>query len=174
MSEISVSGVQCDNTTGRVIQLSLPCPLEPFADDCGETRSHCLTGEIPQDMAELSFLEVLNLSFNSFTGKIPTGTQFQGFDSQSFMGDPRLCGAPLPKNCSDKEDHAEPVETSDGQEDEFLSCFYIGIGVGFATAFWGVCIAIFFNKNFRHSYFRFLYRMQDKLEMVVLEMNRFH
>ncbi|XP_054813985.1 receptor-like protein EIX2 isoform X2 [Prosopis cineraria] len=152
-----------------------------------------MSGKIPPEIFSLTGLQHLNLSHNQFEGNMPneirnmktlesldlasnqfSGTQFQGFDSQSFMGDPRLCGAPLPKNCSDKEDHAEPVETSDGQEDEFLSCFYIGIGVGFATAFWGVCIAIFFNKNFRHSYFRFLYRMQDKLEMVVLEMNRFH
>ncbi|XP_054790989.1 receptor-like protein EIX2 [Prosopis cineraria] len=138
-----------------------------------DLASNQLSGEIPQDRAELSFLEGLNLSFNNFTGKIPTGTQLQGFDPQSFMGNPRLCGAPLPKNCTDKEEHIEPVETNDSQEDESLFYFYVGIGVGFATGFWGVCIAIFFNKNFRHSYFRFLYRIQDKLDMGVLKTNRF-
>ncbi|XP_054816946.1 receptor-like protein 35 [Prosopis cineraria] len=138
-----------------------------------DLASNQLSGEIPQDIAELSFLEALNISFNNFTGKIPTRTQLQGFDPQSFMGNPRLCGAPLPKNCTDKEEHIEPVETNDSQEDEFLFYFYVGIGVGFATGFWGVCIAIFFNKNFRHSYFRFLYRIQDKLDMGVLKTNRF-
>ncbi|KAI9101435.1 hypothetical protein K1719_023917 [Acacia pycnantha] len=124
-------------------------------------------------MAQLSFLEVMNLSFNHFSGKIPIGTQLQGFDAQSYIGNPQLCGAPLPKNCEDQKD-IKPVEENEGPDDEFLPSFYMALGVGFAVAFWGVCGAIFFNRNIRNSYFRFLYHIRDKLYMmVVVKMNCF-
>ncbi|XP_054812545.1 receptor-like protein EIX1 [Prosopis cineraria] len=67
------------------------------------------TGEIPRSLAQLSFLGTLNLSFNNFSRTIPLGTQLQGFDELSYIGNPELCGAPLPKNCSDKKE-AKPIE----------------------------------------------------------------
>ncbi|XP_028755418.1 receptor-like protein EIX1 [Neltuma alba] len=131
------------------------------------------SGEIPQSLAQLSFLGTLNLSFNNFSGMIPSGTQLQGFNVLSYIGNLGLCGAPLPKNCTHKD--VKPTEGNYSEEDEFLSSFYIGIGVGFAVAFWGVCAVIFFNNNFRHSYFRFLYHIRDKFYvMVILRINRFH
>ncbi|XP_054813703.1 receptor-like protein EIX1 isoform X1 [Prosopis cineraria] len=132
------------------------------------------SGEIPRSLAQLSFLGTLNLSFNNFSRMIPLGTQLQGFDELSYIGNPELCGAPLPKNCSDKKD-VKPIEENDtDQEDEFLASFYIASGVGFFVAFWGVCIAIFCISSFRNSYFRFLFSIRDKLYvMVALTMNRF-
>ncbi|KAI9101403.1 hypothetical protein K1719_023885 [Acacia pycnantha] len=133
-----------------------------------------LSGEIPQSMAQLSFLGVMNLSFNNFSGKIPIGTQLQGFDAQSYIGNPQLCGAPLSKNCEDQKDIKPVVKENESPDDEFLPSFYMASGVGFAVAFWGVCGAIFFNRNFRYSYFRFLYLIGDKLYMMVaLKMNCF-
>ncbi|XP_054813232.1 receptor-like protein EIX2 [Prosopis cineraria] len=133
-----------------------------------------LSGEIPQSITQLSFLEVLDLSFNNFSGKIPLGTQLQGFDPQSYIGNPELCGVPLPKNCAADQKDIKPIEQNENQEDEFLPSFYMGLGVGFAIAFWGVCGAIFFNRNFRCSYFRFLYHVRDKLYvLMVLKVNRF-
>ncbi|XP_054782781.1 receptor-like protein EIX2 [Prosopis cineraria] len=133
-----------------------------------------LSGEIPSSMGELSFLGTLNLSFNNFIGKIPSGTQLRGFDVQSYIGNPNLCGAPLPNNCTDNED-LKPTEKNGSEEDEFLTSFYIGSGVGFALAFWIVCGAIFFNKSVRHSYFRFLYGIRDKLYvMMAITLNRFN
>ncbi|XP_054813705.1 receptor-like protein EIX2 isoform X3 [Prosopis cineraria] len=133
-----------------------------------------ISGEIPRSLAQLSFLGTLNLSFNNFSRMIPLGTQLQGFDELSYIGNPELCGAPLPKNCSDKKD-VKPIEENDtDQEDEFLASFYIASGVGFFVAFWGVCIAIFCISSFRNSYFRFLFSIRDKLYvMVALTMNRF-
>ncbi|XP_054813222.1 receptor-like protein EIX2 [Prosopis cineraria] len=138
-----------------------------------DLANNLLSGEIPQSIAQLSFLEVLDLSFNNFSGKIPLGTQLQGFAAQSYTGNPELCGVPLPKNCADQND-MKPVEENDNQENEFLPSFYMGLGVGFAIAFWGVCGAIFFNRNFRCTYFRFFYHIRDKLYvLMVLKMNRF-
>ncbi|XP_028755447.1 receptor-like protein EIX1 isoform X2 [Neltuma alba] len=138
-----------------------------------DLASNRLSGEIPPSLAQLTFLGTLNLSFNNFSGKIPSGTQLQGFDPQCYAGNSELCGAPLQKNCTDQQD-MEPIEGNNSQGDEFLPSFYIGLGVGFATAFWGVNVAIFFNRNVRHSYFRFLYYIRDELYVtMVLRMNCF-
>ncbi|XP_028789608.1 receptor-like protein EIX1 [Neltuma alba] len=61
-------GVQCDNTTGRVMELSLPCSQQdPFVADCGEKKPRCLTGEIHlSSLLQLEFLDYLDLSFNDF------------------------------------------------------------------------------------------------------------
>lgn len=138
-----------------------------------DLSSNRLFGEIPQSMSTLSFLSSLNMSFNNFSGKIPSGTQFQGFGALSFIGNPELCGYPLPKNCTHED--AKPIGENDEKESEFMSSFYIGAGVGFATAFWGVCGAIFFNRTCRHTFFKFLDCVKDKLYvMVVLKMNCLH
>ncbi|ESR65503.1 hypothetical protein CICLE_v10010397mg [Citrus x clementina] len=60
-----------------------------------------LSGGIPQSISSLTFLSHLNLSDNNLTGKIPLGTQLQGFNASCFAGN-NLCGAPLPKNCTDQ------------------------------------------------------------------------
>ncbi|KAH9803412.1 hypothetical protein KPL71_001753 [Citrus sinensis] len=59
-----------------------------------------LSGEIPQSMSSLKFLNHLNLSNNNLTGKIPSSTQLQSFDASSFSGND-LCRAPLSGNCSE-------------------------------------------------------------------------
>ncbi|XP_028785859.1 receptor-like protein EIX2 [Neltuma alba] len=66
-------GVQCDNTTGRVMELSLPCSQQdPFVADCGEKKPHCLTGEIHlSSLLQLEFLNYLDLSFNDFHAIVP-------------------------------------------------------------------------------------------------------
>ena len=62
------------------------------------SRNH-LFGEIPSSMSNLFFLSYLNLSHNHFSGAIPLGTQLQSFDALSYIGNPQLCGDPLPKTC---------------------------------------------------------------------------
>ncbi|XP_028755423.1 receptor-like protein EIX2 [Neltuma alba] len=171
----ALTGLQSLNLSHNQFEGNIPKEIGNMKQlESVDLANNRLSGEIPQSMAKLSFLAVLNLSFNNFIGKIPLGTQLQGFDAQSYIGNPDLCGPPLQKNCTDDEDKNSNIE-SDNQDDEFLSFFYIGLGVGFAVAFWGVCGAIFLNRNFRHSYFTFLYFIRDKLYvMAVLMINRNH
>ncbi|KAF5771088.1 putative leucine-rich repeat domain superfamily [Helianthus annuus] len=50
-------------------------------------------------------------------GRIPKGNQFNTFDNYSFGGNPKLCGLPLPKQCSE---HLEkPQPEGDGDEEEY-------------------------------------------------------
>ncbi|KAJ1427737.1 Leucine-rich repeat [Sesbania bispinosa] len=63
------SGVQCDNITGRVVKLNLPCHINHsaiIAHGEKENKSHCLTGEFNLSLLELEFLSYLNLSNNDF------------------------------------------------------------------------------------------------------------
>ena len=64
-----------------------------------DLSSNNLTGEIPQQLASLTFLSFLNLSDNMLSGSIPTGTQLQSFSKDSFDGNTGLCGLPLPISC---------------------------------------------------------------------------
>ncbi|KAL4292247.1 hypothetical protein AHAS_Ahas18G0009000 [Arachis hypogaea] len=127
-----------------------------------------LTGEIPESMSSLSFLSNLNLSFNNLRGQIPSGTQLQSFSELSYIGNADLCGPPLPKNCSNHGDDTKTLgeNDDDGVESDFLSCLYMGLGVGFASGFWGVCGAIFFSRKCRHAYFRFLYFLKNIIHKI--------
>ncbi|KAK7314084.1 hypothetical protein VNO77_39293 [Canavalia gladiata] len=120
-----------------------------------------LSGEIPQSMSSLSFLGFLNLSFNNFEGKIPSGTQLQSFTALSYIGNSKLCGAPLMKNCTHDE---APNDTELHDKNfEILEWFYMGMGVGFAISFWVVCGSLFLIKAWRYAYFKFLNDMKDQL-----------
>ena len=56
-----------------------------------------LSGEIPQELTDLTFLGVLNLSNNRLVGEIAQANQFSTFNSSSFEGNAGLCGPPLSK-----------------------------------------------------------------------------
>ncbi|KAL2331207.1 hypothetical protein Fmac_018788 [Flemingia macrophylla] len=124
-----------------------------------------LSDEIPESLSSLSFLSYLNLSYNNLTGKIPLGTQLQGFSEFSYIGNHDLCGTPLTKLCSQG---AKSKDTKVGSESELLSWFYIGIESGFVTGFLGVCSAIFLNSKWRHTYFKFLYDLRDRIYVMIV------
>ncbi|MED6128049.1 hypothetical protein PIB30_093909 [Stylosanthes scabra] len=124
-----------------------------------DLSSNRFSGQIPHSMSGMSFLEVLNLSCNNFEGKIPSGTQLQGFANLSYVGNPKLCGPPLAKICPQDEKPPNEGQTREDDEDdnfEVQSWFCMGLGIGFATSFVAVLIAVFFNERFRHAYFRCL------------------
>ncbi|XP_028760185.1 receptor-like protein EIX2 [Neltuma alba] len=113
------------------------------------------SGEIPSTISNLSFLACLNLSYNNLIRQIPLGTQIQGFDSWSSVGNRELCGDPLPKKCNKKEETHDDSKPVEGDEDDgFLKSLYLGMGVGFAAGFWGICGSLFLIRAWRHRFFR--------------------
>ncbi|XP_022721743.1 receptor-like protein 12 [Durio zibethinus] len=60
-----------------------------------------LSGKIPLQLTSLTFLAVLNVSYNQLEGSIPESYQFNTFSSDSYKGNPRLCGPPLTRKCNE-------------------------------------------------------------------------
>lgn len=47
-----------------------------------------------------------------------------------------------------------------------------GIGVGFTTGFWAICGDLFFNRTWRHAFFRFSVDIKDRMYVsTVIKMN---
>ncbi|KAH9651557.1 hypothetical protein KPL70_026788 [Citrus sinensis] len=122
-----------------------------------------LSGRIPQSISSLTFLSHLNLSDNNLTGKIPLGTQLQGFNASCFAGN-NLCGAPLPKNCTDQ-NVPIPAENENGgeDEDEMGYWLYVSTAFGFVVGFWCVIGPLLINRRWRYKYCHFLDRIIAKL-----------
>ncbi|KAJ4702735.1 LRR receptor-like kinase family protein [Melia azedarach] len=59
-----------------------------------------LSGAIPESLSSLTSLMQLNLSYNNLAGKIPSLPKFN--DPSIYEGNPLLCGAPLPTKCPGK------------------------------------------------------------------------
>ncbi|KAF3960921.1 hypothetical protein CMV_014408 [Castanea mollissima] len=88
------------------------------------SRNH-LSGEIPPSMSNLTFLSLLDLSYNNLSGRIPSSTQLQSFDALRYIGNPQLCGDPLPKSCTIEEQSLNKSPIGSVEDDSENSSFYI-------------------------------------------------
>ena len=128
----------------------------------------------------MAHLQVMDLSYNKLSGRIPTGTQLQSFDPSKFMGNARLCGPPITEKCPDdvtsnvggsknhQEDRDAGSKNHQGDQDEFWKCLYVGTGFGFAAGFWGVCVSLILNRSWRHAYFLMLINLKDWLYVTIV------
>lgn len=105
-----------------------------------------LSGEIPTSLSALTSLVRLNLSYNDLTGKIPSGNQLRTLENQTsiYIGNPGLCGPPLPNNCSEPD--TAPSD-SEGTNDSIS--LYLGLGIGCVVGLWTVFIAFLFKRKWR-------------------------
>ncbi|XP_074319726.1 receptor-like protein EIX2 [Silene latifolia] len=128
-----------------------------------------ISSVIPTSLAKISYLGVLDLSYNNLSGKIPDGTQLQSFDTSSYAGNPRLCGAPLPK-CH--EDDGAIIPHNLGKEklpnDNFKLGLCISVVLGFIFGFWGVCGTLVIKTSWRHAFFRFYDDIKDRIYVMVV------
>ncbi|GJV55605.1 leucine-rich repeat protein [Tanacetum coccineum] len=129
-----------------------------------------LTGPIPSSIGALNFLSHLNLSHNNLSGQIPTGSQLQTLtDPSIYVGNRDLCGAPLPKNCSNNEDQTTMHKNSKAANHKSNKIwFYMDIMCGFAAGFWGVIGVLLFKKHWRHKLFMFAEETVDKIYVAVV------
>ncbi|KAL2601850.1 hypothetical protein AAZX31_10G216200 [Glycine max] len=89
------TGVKCDNITGRVTQLNLPCHTtqpEVVAYQEKDDKSHCLTGEFSLTLLELEFLSYLDFSNNDFKSIQYSSMGNHKCDDLSRGNLPHLCG----------------------------------------------------------------------------------
>ncbi|KAJ7949854.1 Leucine-rich repeat receptor protein kinase [Quillaja saponaria] len=97
---------------------------------------------MPSSMEDFTFLKRLDLSYNNFSGKIPSSTQLQSFNASQFIGNLLLCGLPLQQKCPGDKGFDQSQPSNNGgagivqeDEDEFEKWFYTGMGIGFAVGF---------------------------------------
>ncbi|KAB1226884.1 Tyrosine-sulfated glycopeptide receptor 1 [Morella rubra] len=128
-----------------------------------DLSSNRLYGEIPASLAKLRFLKKFSVANNKRQGAIPLGTQLQSFDASAYVGNLALCGPPLPNECADitrKERDKEVLHEENGIA---IPWHHISVVLGFITGFWGICGPIAFNSNWRFVYFRFLDNVKDRI-----------
>ncbi|XP_021764893.1 LRR receptor-like serine/threonine-protein kinase GSO1 [Chenopodium quinoa] len=133
-------------------------------------------GEIPMSFVNLSYLGILDLSNNNLSGRIPLGTQLRGFDASYYMGNPGLCGEPLPKTCPgdeafnksrDGEDIELTRQDKDDEEGVFSLGLYISVVLGFIFGFWGVYGTLVLKTSWRQAYFRCVDSIKDRFYVII-------
>ncbi|RAL38496.1 hypothetical protein DM860_002474 [Cuscuta australis] len=120
-----------------------------------------LSGVIPSSLALIDGIGVLNVSNNNLSGKVPKGTQLQSFDASAYMGNPGLCGDPLPKHCPGEEQTRLPLPPGFDDEEEDTdkligNGFYASMGVGYAVGFLVFFGTTLFNRSCRFAYTQLL------------------
>ncbi|KAL4322635.1 receptor-like protein EIX2 [Arachis hypogaea] len=121
-----------------------------------------LSGRIPSQLSQLDRLSVLDLSYNDLSGQILLGTQLQTRDASAYIGNPKLCGAPLNRTCLIPTQNQ--VDGNDDHEEQFFTeGFYIALAIGFIMGFWGVFCSLILKKSWRYAYFKFFNDLYDKL-----------
>ncbi|XP_030519818.2 receptor-like protein 9DC3 [Rhodamnia argentea] len=112
---------------------SIPATLGSLTNlEALDLSSNKLNGEVPRVLGDLASLGYLNLSKNQLTGRIPQDKQLSTFSSNSFSGNPGLCGTPLPKACPrDAPPPSSSTFDRDGHESWFKQkAMWIGYASG--------------------------------------------
>ncbi|KAL4629128.1 hypothetical protein ACB092_05G286900 [Castanea dentata] len=116
---------------------------------------NCLNGEIPSQLIELHFLEVFSVAHNNLSGRTPDmKAQFGTFSARSYEFNPFLCGLPLQKNCTSKDDSPPmPTKSSDVNDGKWYkvvqTIFFISFSVTYFMFFLAVIIVLYINPHWQ-------------------------
>nr|KJB83237.1 hypothetical protein B456_013G236800 [Gossypium raimondii] len=174
LTYLSGIDLSCNKLTGEI-----PHQIQHFQDIIVLNFSHnSLIGPIPPALAYLSQIESLDLSHNNLSGNIPShllglhflsffsvaynnlsgatpqrSGQFATFEESSYVGNPFLCGEPLPKNCSiDGPSSSMPKNATDkGFIDmEFFYASFVGSYIVMPLC---IAIVLYINPYWRQAWF---------------------
>ncbi|KAL4271891.1 hypothetical protein GQ457_13G025900 [Hibiscus cannabinus] len=91
---------------------------------------------------DLTFLAVLNLTYNQLEGNIPQSNQFGTYSNDYYKGNQDLCGLPLTKQCDNVGPRTMPLEEDVGScLDDFpdrkivLLGYRCGLVIGFGLGY---------------------------------------
>jgi hypothetical protein len=127
-----------------------------------------LSGEIPPGLSDLTSLSYLNLSYNNLSGRITSGHQLDTLKTDDpasmYIGNPGLCGHPLPNACPrDQPAQEDPARWH--EDDSTQMDFHLGLTVGFLAGLWIIFCGILFKKAWRYAYFKTFDKLYDKVHV---------
>ncbi|KAM3300804.1 hypothetical protein ACQJBY_041699 [Aegilops geniculata] len=131
-----------------------------------------LGGEIPRGLSDLTYLSYLNLSYNNLSGRIPSGHQLDILKADDpasiYIGNPGLCGHPVPRQCFDPPRDLPTNGASTGWVEHGFSQmdFLLGLIIGFVAGSWMVFCGLLFMKRWRYAYFGLLDNLYDRLYVI--------
>ncbi|KAH7846098.1 hypothetical protein Vadar_009868 [Vaccinium darrowii] len=118
-----------------------------------------LNGKIPSQLTELNFLAVFNLSYNNLSGKMPPRVnQFGIFESNSYIGNPLLCGEPMPRKCNAAySPPSMPRAAINGSEEDScfmdMDVFYASFAGSYVVVVLAIVAILFINPYWRRAWF---------------------
>ncbi|XP_057767112.1 leucine-rich repeat receptor-like protein kinase TDR [Salvia miltiorrhiza] len=89
--QLVVMDLASNNLSGSIAMELATLPALTILD----LSHNALTGPIPAKFGTSSSLRLLNVSYNDISGAIPSNKTFKMMDESAFLGNPKLCGAPL-------------------------------------------------------------------------------
>ncbi|XP_019093591.1 PREDICTED: probable LRR receptor-like serine/threonine-protein kinase At4g36180 [Camelina sativa] len=127
-----------------------------------------LQGRIPPQLTELSSLAVFNVSYNNLSGVIPEGRQFNTFDTQSYLGNPFLCGQPTNTSCNNNSNNVFQELGNEVEVDESLIdmvSFYWSFVAAYVTILLGILASLSFDSPWSRAWFYivdcFIHKVRD-------------
>ncbi|KAK7854309.1 receptor like protein 27 [Quercus suber] len=148
IGNLNLKGLRLLNFSNNFLTGHIPQSLGNLVDlESLDLSQNKLFGEIPQQLTQLTFLEYFNVSHNYLVGPIPQGKQFNTFPSNSFEGNPGLCGSPLTKKCKNSEVSLPSPSTPEESQDLGVSisvwlenCFdWVWIWTSCWSDYWARC-----------------------------------
>ncbi|KAK5841093.1 receptor like protein 22-like [Gossypium arboreum] len=130
------------NLSNNGFSSEIPIALQNLKDlESLDLSRNKLSGRISPQLTSLTFLAALNLSYNQLEGSIPQSNQFITFTNDSYRGNPKLCGLPLSRKCTEV---GLPMPPPPGEDEDSLlyamSTWKIAL-IGYASGLViGLCI----------------------------------
>nr|POF18764.1 lrr receptor-like serine/threonine-protein kinase gso2 [Quercus suber] len=150
-----LQGIHAINLSHNQLTGSIPKSFSNLTNVESLDLSHNrLSGEIPPQLIELTFLEVFSVAYNNLSGRTPDmKAQFGTFDASSYDGNPFLCGLPLEKNYTRRDDSPTPMHSSDVSDEKWYkvdqAVFFTSFSVTYIIFCLGVIAVLYINTHWQ-------------------------
>ncbi|WZZ54337.1 hypothetical protein YC2023_054444 [Brassica napus] len=147
------------NLSHNFLSSSIPSSFSNLKDiESLDLSYNKLHGSIPQQLTSLFSLAVFDVSYNNLSGIVPQGRQFNSFDSNSYIGNPLLCGLPTNISCDQANERSEEEDSGGGEEENEADMdrvvFYYGTASVYVTTLVCIVVLMCFDCPWRRAWLR--------------------